>query len=217
MEFGLFLEKILVFLTPSTPYFRGILPFNPLISAGILGLLAFFLIRGHIRYELLLMEAEALLKRYMIFRGKKHSLLGKAQADKSTREEILKSISRGWHNFREYHDQTTELLEGNYRWMKRGLLIVAILLVLNTFRDGVAGLLITGFPSGFFFGLLQDLPHYLLMVVGIALLCIQRREVYGNQSHQIAPAMEALFADFDRDDPILCEEFDPLEGEKEGD
>ncbi|MBW2038201.1 MAG: hypothetical protein JRI46_01170 [Deltaproteobacteria bacterium] len=216
MEFGPFWEKMLVFLAPFTPYLRGTLPFNPLISACILGLLAFFLIRGHRRYELLRMETEDLLRRYMVFRGKKHSLLRGAKTDQGTCDEILRSISRSWHNFEEYHAQKIDLFEVNYREMKRGLLLGSILLVLNTLREGVAGLLITGLPSGFFSGLFQDLPLYFLVVVGFALLRIQKEDVYGTSSNQINPALETLFADLDRDDPLLYEEFDPLEGGKRG-
>ncbi len=215
MDLGPFLGKALMSLAPFTPFLKGVTPFNPLISTCILGLLAFTIIRGHRRHELLRMETEDLLRRYMVFRGKKHSLLRRTQTDQGMGEEILRSISRSWHNFKEYHAQKLELLKGNYQWMKRGFIIGVILLVLNTLRDGVTELLVRGLPSGPFFGLSQDLPHYLLVVVGIALLRIQREEVYGSSSNQIDPALEALFADFDREDPSLYEEFDPLEGKKE--
>ena len=214
MELSPLGDTVLSFLTPLTPYVRGIIPFDPLISACILGVLAFFLIKGHRRYELLRIETEALVKRYTIFRGRKQNLLYKVQADQDMREEILRSISRSWHKFKEYHGHKMAFLEGNYRWMKNGLLLGGILLILNTVRDGVAGLALSGRPSGFFFGLFQDLPYYLLVVVGIALLRIQREEVYGVPTNQKDPALETLFADFDQDDLSFSEEFDPLEGEK---
>jgi hypothetical protein len=49
------------------------------------------------------------------------------------------------------------------------------------------------------------------VVVGIALLRIQKEELYSAPSPQFGPALEALFADFDREDPRLSEEFEPLE------
>lgn len=216
MELGLFWEKILVFLAPFTPYVRGIAPFDPVISACILGLIAFCLIRGHRRHGLLRMETEDLLKRYIIFRGKKHGLLRGARAGRGTHKDILRSISRSWHNFKEYHGQKLELLRENYRGMKKGLLLGGIILILNTLREGATGLLITGLPSGFYSGLLHQLPLYLLVVVGVAMLRIQKEQVYGIPSNHKERALETLFADFDRDDPSLYDEFDPLEGEEGG-
>jgi hypothetical protein len=213
MGYGSFWEGMLAFFAPLAPALKGMEPLNPLISIGILGLIAYVLIKGHRRYELLRMETEALVRRSMIFRGKRHSTLGKVHAPKGTREKILMSISRSWYTFKEYHAQKRKLLEGNYRGMKRGFVLGCVLLVLNTVREGIAGLLITEFPSDFFAGLSRSLPQYLLIVVGIALLGIQHEEVYSAPSPQLGPTLEALFADFDREDPQISEEFDPLEGE----
>lgn len=212
MNDGTFWEMILDFFAPVRSMGEGIDPFNTLISIGILGFLAYCLIRGQRRYELLRMEIEALVRRYMIFRGKRHATLGKVQAQKSTNKTVLKSISRSWYTFKEYYVEKRELLEKNYRGMKKVFIVGCILLVLNTMWEGIRGLLITESPSGFFFGLFHYVPHYLLVVVGIALLRIQREEVYGTPPHQIDPTLDAVFADFDREDPRLSEEFDSLEG-----
>lgn len=210
-----FWEMILNFFAPVTPTVQGMKPFDPVISICILGLLAYILVKGQRRYELLHMETEALVRRYMIFRGKRHASMGKVQAKKSTNKKVLKSISRSWYNFKEYYVKKMDLLEGNYRWMRRGFIVGCCLLVLNTLRVGMAGLLITELPSGLFLGLLHSLPPYLLAVVGFVLLRSQKEEVYGTPSHQIDPALEAVFADFDQENPRLSEEFDPLEGEEE--
>jgi hypothetical protein len=132
---------------------------------------------------------------------------------KGTREQILKSISRSWHTFKAYHTKQRELLERNYRGLRMGFIIGCILLVLNMVREGIAGLVITELPSGLFIGLARSLPYYLLVVVGIALLGIQKEELYSAPSPQFGPALDALFADFDQEDPRLSEEFEPLEGE----
>jgi hypothetical protein len=213
MGYGTFWEGIVAFFAPLTPALKGMQPLNPLISIGILGLIAYVLIKGHRRYELLRMETEALVRRYMIFRGKRHNTLSKVQAKKESKEKILKSISRSWHTFKEYHTHKSELLRKNYWGMRMGFICGCILLILNTVREGIAGLLITELPSGFFAGLSQSLPHYLMLVVGIALLGIQKEEVYSAPSPQLGPTLEALFADFEREDPRLSEEFEPLEGE----
>ena len=212
-----FYEMIADLLGPVAPFLKGMRPFDPLISIGILGLLAYILIRGQRRYELLRMEAEALVRRYMIFRGKRYGAPGRIQARKGTSKKVLKTISRSWNKFKEYHVEKRGLLERNYRWMKRGFILGCILLVLNTLREGIAGLLATKLPSGFFIGLFHYLPHYLLVVVGIALLHIQKEEVCGTPANQMDPALEAIFADFDHKDSRLSEEFDPLEGEEKGD
>jgi hypothetical protein len=211
MGYGSFWEGMLIFFAPLAPTLKGMGPFNSLIAIGILGLIAYVLIRGHRRYELVRMETETLVRRYMIFRGKRHRTLSKARLPKGTREQILKSISRSWHAFKAYHTKQRELLERNYRRLRMGFIVGCILLVLNMVREGIAGLVITELPSGFFIGLAQSLPYYLLVVVGIALLRIQKEELYSAPSPQFGPALEALFADFDREDPRLSEEFEPLE------
>jgi hypothetical protein len=214
---GTFYGMIADLVAPLAPWIKGIKPFDPLISIGILGLLAYILIRGQRRYELLRMEAEALVRRYMIFRGKRYGAPGKVQARKGTNKKILKTISRSWNKFKEYHVEKKELLERNYQGMKKGFILGCILLVLNTLREGIAELLIAERSAGFFIGLLHYVPHYLLVVVGVALLHIQHEEVCGTPPHQIDPALEAIFAAFDREDSRLSEEFDPLEGEEKGD
>ncbi|OGP83076.1 MAG: hypothetical protein A2Z08_11760 [Deltaproteobacteria bacterium RBG_16_54_11] len=217
MSNGTFWKMIVDFVTPVSPSIQGMRPFDPLISIGILGLLAYLLIKGQRRYELLRIEIEALVRRYMIFRGKRYGTLGKIQARKGANKKVLKTISRSWNRFKEYHVSKRELLEKNYRWMKRGFILGCILLALNTLREGIAGLLLSELPSGFFIGLFHYMPHYLLVVVGIALLHIQKEEVYGTPAHQMDPTLEAVFADFDREDSRLSEEFDPLEGEEKED
>jgi hypothetical protein len=211
MGYGSFWEGTVMFFAPLAPTLKGMESFDTLIAIVILGLIAYVLIRGHRRYELVRMETENLIRRYMIYRGKRHRTLSKARLPKGTREEILKSISHSWHIFKAYHSQMRELLERNYRWLRMGFVVGCILLVLNMVREGIAGLVITELPSGFFIGLAQSLPYYLLVVVGIALLRIQKEELYSAPSPQFGPALEALFADFDREDPRLAEEFEPLE------
>jgi hypothetical protein len=211
MGYGSFWEGIVMFFAPLAPTLKGMEPFNTIIAIAILGFIASVLIRGHRRYELVRIETETLVRRYMIYRGKRHRTLSKPRLPKGTREQILKSISHSWHTFKAYHSQHRELLEKNYRWLRMGLIIGSILLVLNMVREGIAGLVITELPSGLFIGLAQSLPYYLLVVVGIALLRIQQEELYSAPSPQFGPALEALFADFDREDPRLSEEFEPLE------
>jgi hypothetical protein len=206
-------------LGPVAPFVKGMRPFDPLISLCILGLLAYVLIRGQRRYELLRMESEALVRRYMIFRGKRYGAPGKVPARKGTSKKLLKAISRSWNRFKEYYVEKRRLLGRNYQGMRRGVILGFVLVVLNTLRESIAGLLTTELLSGFFMGLFHSLPPYLLVVVGIALLHIQKEEVYGTPANQMDPALEAIFVDFDREDSRLSEEFDPLEGEekKKGD
>jgi hypothetical protein len=211
MGYGSFWEGMVMFFAPLAPALKGMEPFDTLIAIAILGLIAYVLIRGHRRYELVRMETETLVRRYMIYRGKRHRTVSKARLPKGTREQILKSISHSWHTFKAYHTQQRELLERNYRGLRMGFVVGCILLVLNMVREGIAGLVITELPSGLFIGLAQSLPYYLLVVVGIALLRIQKEELYSAPSPQFGPALEALFADFDREDPRLSEEFEPLE------
>jgi hypothetical protein len=217
MNGGTLYEMIADLVGPGAPFLEGMRPFDPLLSIGILGLLTYVLIRAQRRYELLRMESEALVRRYMIFRGKRYGTPRKIQARKGTHKKALKTISRSWNKFKEYHVEKRSLLARNYRWMKRGFILGCILLILNTLREGIAGLLATKLLSGFFVGLFHALPHYLLVVVGIALLHMQKEEVYGTPANQMDPALETIFADFDREDSRLSEEFDPLEGEEKKD
>jgi hypothetical protein len=217
MSGGSFWQMIMGFLAPATAGVQGISPFGPLITACILGLLAYVLIKGQRRYELLHMETEALVRRYMIFRGKRYGTLGKVQAHKGTNKKVLKSISRSWYNFKDQYVAQRKLLERNYQWMQRGFIAGCILLVLNTLWEGMTALLITEHPSNLFSGFFQTLPSYLLVVVGVVLMRSQREEVYGIPAQSMDPTLEAIFADFDREDSRLSEEFDPMEGEEEED
>lgn len=209
MSGGAFAEVMRDLSVSVTPTALGL---GPLISLCIVGLLAYVLIKGQRRYELLRMETEALIRRYVIFRGKRHSTIGKVQAQTGTSKKILKSVSRSWYRFKEYHDERCSLLEKNYRGMKRGFIVGCVLLVLNTVREGLVGVTVTETLAGFLFGVFQTLPLYLLAVVGVVLLSLQREEVYG--AH-LDPPLEDVFTDFEREDPRLSEEFDPLEGEGE--
>ncbi len=212
-----FYEVVANLLGPVAPFLKGMRPFDPLISMAILGLLAYILIRGQRRYELLRLEAEALVRRYMVFRGKRYGAPGQIQARKGTSKKALKAISRSWNMFKEYNVEKRVLLARNYEGMRKGFILGCILLGLNTLREGIAGLLIVERSSGFFIGLYHYLPHYLLVVVGIALLHTQHEEVRSTPPHQMDPALESIFAAFDREDSRLSEEFDPLEGEEERD
>ena len=120
---------------------------GPLITLCIVGFLAYVIIRGQKRYELLRMETEGLIRRYVIFRGKRHTSLGKVQASKGTNKTILKSISRSWYRFKEYHGERCSLLKKNYRGMQRGFIIGCVLVVLNSVREGVVGVVATETPA----------------------------------------------------------------------
>ncbi len=212
-----FYQMVADLLGPVAFFLKNMRPFDPLVSMAILGLLAYILIRGQRRYELLRLEAEALVRRYMVFRGKRYGAPGQIQARKGTSKKALKAISRSWNKFKEYNVEKRVLLVRNYEGMKKGFVLGCILLGLNTLREGIAGLLIAERTVGFFSGLYHYLPHYLLVVVGIALLYTQHEEVRSTPPHQMDPALESIFAAFDREDSRLAEEFDPLEGEEERD
>ena len=64
MGSGSLWDRIVDFFAPLKPSLQGITPIDPLIAACLLGLLAFFIVRGHKRYELLCMEIDALVRRY---------------------------------------------------------------------------------------------------------------------------------------------------------
>src|SRR4030042_494855 len=108
-----FYEMVADLLGPVAAFLKGMRPFDPLISIGILGLLAYILIRGQRRYELLCLEAEALVGGYMIFRGRRYGAPGQIQARKGTSKKVLKTISRSWNKFKEYHVKRRALVGGN--------------------------------------------------------------------------------------------------------
>jgi hypothetical protein len=209
-------EILLNFFAPLTATMEAIKPYSPLLSIFLVSIIAYILIKGHRRYELLRMETEALVRRYMIFRGKRHGSLGRIHVEKGTSKKVLKSVSRSWHKFKEYYVERRRLLERNYRMMKRGFIAAGIVLILNTLQEGIAGLVIAQGPSGLFTGLLGSLPAYPILVVGWFLMKSQSEEVSGTPPQQIDPALEAVFANFDVEDPHLSEEFDPLEEDEEG-
>jgi hypothetical protein len=209
-------EMLLTFFAPLTPTMEAIKPYHPWVSIFLVSVIAYFLIKGHRRHELLSLETEALVRRYMIFRGKRYGSLGKIHVQKGTSKKVLKSVSRSWHKFKEYYVERRRLLERNHRLMKRGFITAGILLILNTLWEGIAGLVITKVPSGLAAGVMESLPAYPILIVGWFLLKSQGEVVTGAPPQQIDPALEAVFATFDVEDPHLAEEFDPLEEDGEG-
>jgi hypothetical protein len=210
MEMGPFWGQLIDFLSPTFPILKRVHVFHPYIATIILGFIVIVFMKGHMIFESLRGETEDLLKRYIIFRGKKHTVLRETNATDDA-EDILRSISRSWAKLRSYVGKKRDLQQQNYAWVKRVLGVGVAVLLLNTFREGIYRLLLAGAPSGLVRGVLEDIPLYLLVVLTMVLLVMQRRVIGRTSSEQVGTVMEVLLADLDGQDLSLYDEFDPLE------
>jgi hypothetical protein len=74
----------------------------PLLLLIALGLTVY---RGFRKNSALLAEGEDLLKRYLVFRTLKQIRLKTSTEDRETYQELIKTISNSWKNFKKTYDQ----------------------------------------------------------------------------------------------------------------
>lgn len=183
---------------------------GPLGASCILACIAVVLIRGYRNYDMLRVETEHLFRRYIVFRGKKQSVL-RSVGQGSETDDILKSVARSWDVFKSHLAEKIERQRNNYVWTKKWLMVGVIFLLLNTLRGAVTGLLIWKSPSGFLMRLYGDIAYYFLPIVGMAVLAAQRSAVREGGTNHTGSIFDMLSGDSRDAESALYEEFDPLE------
>ena len=128
-------------LAPVEEPLKSIDSVGPLAASCVLAYIAVVLIRGYRIYDIVRAETEQMVRRYIVFRGKKQSVLRSLSQGPET-DDILRSVGRSWDAFKSHLARKIERQKQNYQWTKKWFLAGVIALVLNTLRGAVTGFLV---------------------------------------------------------------------------
>ncbi len=195
----------------------------PLLLLIALGLTLF---QGFKKNNTLLAEREDLLKRYLIFRGNKQIRLRMFREEEKAYQDLLKTISNSWKNFKKTYDQYLGSFNQNTVRTKLLLQIITVGLLLNSLRLLVTEYYWVGSRMHLFFTVMRELSSYVLVVLSFALLKVQTHRLLLSKWKMAEMDREVLFFPdklSELESQGLYNEFDPLEstgaedGEKDQD
>ena len=172
------------------------------------------LFQGFRKNNTLLAEREDLLKRYLIFRGNKQIRLRMFRQDEKAYQELLKTISNSWKNFKKTYDQYLTSFNQNTVRTRLLLKIITVGLLLNTFRLLIADYFWAPSRMHLFLTIVRELSSYVLVVVSFALLKVQTRRLLLSKWKVAEMDREILFFPdslSELESQGLYNEFDPLE------
>jgi len=188
---------------------------NEAIPLFLLIGLAFVLYRGIKKNQALLTEREALLKRYLLFRGDKQVRLKVYGEDEKVHQELLKNLSNSWKNFKRSYDQCLESLAGNTKKTKRILYFFTICLLVNSARHFVEAYFFSSLKIQFSSILSRELSNYVLVFLSFFLLRSQTHKFLTLKGEVVKMDREILFfpngLSPEGEHEVLYNEFDPLE------
>jgi hypothetical protein len=174
--------------------------------------LAFY--RGYTKNHNILCEREDLLKRYLLFRGDKQVRLKVFREDEGAYQELLKTISNSWKNFKKTYDDYICSLTLNTLWTKRFLWIITLGLLLNSMRLVIADTLFLKQKYHLLYTLVRELSSYVLVLLSFALLKIQTNRFLPMEGKAAEIDREFLFfpnGSVEGEDRGLYNEFDPID------
>jgi hypothetical protein len=192
---------------------------NEAIPFFLLVGLAFVLYRGIIKNQALLTEREALLKRYLLFRGDKQVRLKVYGEDEKVHQELLKNLSNSWKNFKRSYDQCLESLAGNTKKTKRILYLLTVCLLINSARHFMEAYFSSSLKIQFSYILSRELSNYVLVFLSFLLLKLQTHKFLTFKGEVVKMDREILFFPngllTEGEHEVLYNEFDPLEAKGE--
>jgi hypothetical protein len=200
--------------------------FDEGISLLLLIALGLALYRGFKRNNTLLTEREDLLKRYLLFRGNKQIRLQMYREDEKAYQELLKTVSNGWKNFKKAYDQYLASINQNTGRARLLLWVITLGLVLNSSRLLIADYFWAGSRMDLYATLARELCSYVLVVLGFVLLKVQTHRLSLSKWKAAEMDREVLFFPdslSEVESQGLYNEFDPFEspgaedGEKDQD
>ncbi len=182
----------------------------PLLLLTALGLALY---RGFRRNHFLLTERENLLRRYLLFRGDKQVHLKILEGQNQAYQELVKTISNSWKNFKRTDDQYLTAFAQNTSQTKLFLQIITLGLVFNSLRLLIADYFFVKPRVELLYVALRELSSYVLVVLSFLLLRVQSRHLLLSKG-KVERDRDILF--FPNGLPSegsegLYEEFDPLE------
>jgi hypothetical protein len=188
---------------------------NEAIPLFLLIGLAFVLYRGIKKNQALLTEREALLKRYLLFRGDKQVRLKVYGEDEKVHQELLKNLSNSWKNFKRSYDQCLQSLAGNTKKTKRVLYLLTVCLLVNSARHFVEAYFFSKLKIQFPHILSRELSNYVLVFLSFFFLRLQTHKFLTLKGEVVKMDREILFfpngLSTEGEHEVLYNEFDPLE------
>jgi hypothetical protein len=184
----------------------------PLLLLLVLGIILY---QGLKKNQVLLIEREELLKRYLLFRGDKQVRLKVYGKDEKVYQELLKNLSNSWKNFKRSYDEYLLSFSQNTAKTKVYLRLITLALLVNTTRLGLEAYYFHGLKEQFLYTVLKELSTYVLVVLSFLLLRTQTHRFLSLKGEITKMERELLFfpnhLSAEGEHEVLYNEFDPLE------
>lgn len=188
---------------------------NEGISFLLLIGLGIILYRGFKKNQSLLSEREELLKRYLLFRGDKQVRLKVYRENEKVYQELLKTVSNSWKNFKKAYDHYLLSFAQNTAKTKLFLQLITLGLLINSARLLLGDFLLSGQKIHLFYTIARESSSYVLVILSFYLLRTQTHRLLSLKGEAVKMDREILFYPNNLSDEgeqeFLHNEFDPFE------
>jgi hypothetical protein len=187
----------------------------PLLLLIALGLTVY---RGFRKNSAFLAEGEDLLKRYLIFRTHKQIRLKTSTDDRETYQELIKTISNSWKNFKKTYDQNFVSISENTARTKLTMQIITLGLLLNTARLLTGEFFFSSSKLTLFSLSVRELSSYVLVILSFFLLRVQTRRLLHPKGKTAEMDRDILFFPnnlSETETEGLYDQFEPIEAKGE--
>jgi hypothetical protein len=205
------LERILLFLQPISDYLVPFFGFDALVSLVLAVLVATVILQNRRKNQSTTSEVENLIRRYIIFRGRRQVLMRVHQKDASVRDELLKAISNSWNHLKNMLERYSMVLRETDRRARNLLSIIAVCMILNSARTLAFGILVDRTEWKGVVWLVKELPMYFFLLTGFLLISIQSRRFGKRPLTTFTAELDAIFSDTEQHQEALDNEFDPID------
>jgi hypothetical protein len=206
-----FLAKVVLAFQPMNDYLVPFLGFNALVTLVLTALVALVILQNRRKNQSITSEGENLIRRYIIFRARRHALMKTHQGDEKVKHEMLKAISSSWNHFRSILESHSIALHETDRQARKFLCILGIVMLFDSFRKLVSGAPIDRMHWGGLVFLVRELPMYFFLLTGFLLISIQSRRWKKRAPTSFDGELDAIFSDTEQNQEALDNEFDPIE------
>lgn len=187
----------------------------PLLLLIALGLTVY---RGFRKNSAFLAEGEDLLKRYLIFRTHKQIRLKTSTEDRETYQELIKTISNNWKNFKKAYDQNVISIRENTARTRLTMQIITLGLLLNTARLLIGEFFFSNSKLTLLSMSVRELSSYVLVILSFCLLRIQTRRLLHPKAKSAEMDRDLLFFPnnlSETETEGLYNQFEPIEAKGE--
>jgi hypothetical protein len=187
----------------------------PLLLLIALGLTVY---RGFRKNSALLGEGEDLLKRYLIFRTHKQIRLKTSTDDRETYQELIKTISNSWKNFKKTYDQNFVSISKNTARTRLYMQIITLGLLLNTARLLIGEFFFSSSKLNLLSMTIRELSSYVLVILSFCLLRNQTQRLLHPKGKAAEMDRDILFFPntlSETETEGLYDQFEPIETHEE--